>query len=57
MQGNITSESTEKTNALASVSYLASEGDVHGTIVNPPETLPTDDLTRVRVGPWLSHNL
>ena len=48
MQGNITSESTENTNAFAS--DLNPLTDVHDTVVNPPETLPADDLTRVTVG-------
>ena len=50
MQGNITSESTENTNAFASVLFTP-PADVHETVVNPPETLPADDLTRVTVGP------
>ena len=50
MQGNITSESTENTNAFAS-DIKSSLSDVHETVVNPPETLPADDLTRVTVGP------
>ena len=49
MQGKITSESTENTNAFGSISNESF--DVHEILVNPPETRPTDDLTRVTVGP------
>ena len=56
MQGNITSESTENTNAFASDLYYP-KVDVQETVVNPPETRPADDLTRVTVGPFLSHSL
>ena len=56
MQGNITSESTENTNAFASSPHEPPV-DAHGTVVNPPEILPADDLIRVTVGPWLSQSL